>query len=101
MGFGTPPTLNKTFIALVPKVKKPTHSSQFRPISLCNVIFKLITKTIANRLKVILPSIVSINQSVLVPGRLITDSALVAFETFYYLNTKKTGMNEKLYGVEA
>lgn len=43
----------------------------------------------------------SINQSVLVPGRLITDSALVAFETFYYLNTKKTGMNEKLYGVEA
>jgi hypothetical protein len=77
---GDPTPYNQTHICLIPKKNNPTHPSDFRPISLCNVIQKIITKTIANRIKEILPEVISQNQSAFVPGRLITDNTLVAFE---------------------
>jgi cytochrome c-type biogenesis protein CcmE len=54
---------------------------------------KIITKTIANRLKTILPDVISPNQSAFIQGRLITDNTLIASEIFHYLkNTnRKTG----------
>jgi hypothetical protein len=51
----------------------------FCPISLCMVIYKVIAKCMVNRLRPIMGDIVSINQSAIIPGRLITDNALVAF----------------------
>jgi hypothetical protein len=47
--------LNSTYIALIPKVKNPTSVMDFKPISLCNVMYKILSKVLANRLKIVLP----------------------------------------------
>ena len=83
--------LNKTNIALISKTNNPKRMSEFRPISLCNVEFKLISKTLANKLKTLLPHIITENQSAFISDRLITDNVLVAFELMLFLNKKNAG----------
>ncbi|KAJ0833348.1 putative RNA-directed DNA polymerase [Helianthus annuus] len=75
--------LNHTLVVLIPKVSSPTRITDYRPISCCNVIFKCISKVLADRLKGSLSKIVSINQSAFVPGRKISDNILLTQELMH------------------
>jgi hypothetical protein len=80
-----PEGVNDTAIVLIPKNDQPETLKDFRPISLCTVVYKIISKCMVNRLRPILGDIVSANQSAFVPGRLITDNAMVAFECLHFI----------------
>eukprot|EP00253_Pinus_taeda_P013888 PITA_13888 len=82
-------SLNSTFITLVPKVEEANTPEKFRPIALCNVIYKIISKVIANRLKLILPGIISQEQSGYVEGRQILDNIFLAQEMIHSLHSRK------------
>lgn len=82
---------NETVIVLIPKVKNPTHLKELRPISLCNVVFKIVTKVIACRMKEVLDVVISPSQSAFVSGRLITDKDLIAYETTHFMRQRKGG----------
>jgi len=82
---------NSTFIVLIPKLQAAISVDEYRPISLCNVLYKIVAKVLANRLKQVLPTVISPNQSVFVLGHLIIDNILVAYEALHTMNTRMRG----------
>ncbi|XP_042958109.1 uncharacterized protein LOC122293655 [Carya illinoinensis] len=86
-----PTGLNHTLIALIPKTSTPRSVNEYRPIGLCNVWYKLISKVLANRLKSVLQDIISWNQSAFLPGRLITDNIMVAYELLHTMQARQKG----------
>ena len=88
---------NSAFLALIPKEKGANNFSRFRPISLCNTGYKIITKVIANRLKLILPKIIPENQGGFIQGRQIVDNFTLVQEAIHSsLLRKEQGMVIKL-----
>ena len=85
-----PLEMNETHICLLPK-KKPQKITEYSPISLCNVTYRILAKVLANRLKKVLPNVINESQSASIPGRLIIDNVLVAFETMHHINQRRKG----------
>ena len=81
---------NKTLITLILKVKSPNRITDYRPISLCNVIYKIISKMLTNRLRLVMNSIISEEQSAFIPGRLISDNAIIGFECLHVIKRKRS-----------
>ena len=86
-----PEPINHTLITLVPKIDNPKLVFDFRPISLCNVLYKIYSKVLANRLKKFLPSLIMEHQSTFAKERLISNNIMVAFETLHHMKQHNSG----------
>ncbi|XP_024009751.1 uncharacterized protein LOC112084866 [Eutrema salsugineum] len=84
-----PPSCNETFIRLIPKCSGPKKMSEYRPIALCNVYYKIISKILTKRLQPLLPDLISENQSAFVAGRAISDNVLTTHEMLHFLKTSE------------
>ena len=82
--------MNYTHIVLIPKKNDPKHVFDYRPISLANVISRIVSKVLANRLKLILPNVISNSRTAFVPNRLITYNTTVAYEVLHRMRNKRT-----------
>ena len=85
--------LNHTFITLIPKISFPNQVSHFRPISLCNAIYKVISRIMVNRLKPIMDSLISPFQNAFIKGWSISDNILIAHVIMNILRKKKGRKN--------
>ena len=74
---------NSSFLALIPKEKGAQSFSRFRPISLCNTGYKIITKVIANRIKKVLPRIIPENEGGFIQDRQIQDNIILVQEAIH------------------
>ena len=85
--------LKSSFLSLTPKMDSPSSFDDFRPISLCNCIYKVIAKTIANKLKPMLSCNISKEKFGCLDGRQIHEAIGVAHETLHNINlTRKKCM---------
>ncbi|XP_075483594.1 uncharacterized protein LOC142523746 [Primulina tabacum] len=87
---------NATVVTLVPKTQNPMTLKDFRPISLCNVCYKIVARSLTNRLRPILKKTVNEFQSAFIPGRLISDNIILSFEALHWIRSRKHG--QKGYG---
>lgn len=87
-----PSAINESYITLIPKVDNPESMSEFRPIGLCNTVYKLITKIISSRIRPILANIVSPLQSSFIKGRGIEDNVIVVKEVAHHFHKCNKGI---------
>lgn len=85
-----PSFVSHMFITLIPEVKSPTRVIEYCPIAPCNILYKLISKALANRLKKILPSVTFESQRAFQSNKSILDNILVTFKTLHHMNIQKS-----------
>ena len=81
--------LNTTHIAFILKIQGLETLSNFRPISLCNTVYKVVSKIVIARLRLYLDKLVSPCQTAFVLGRKGIDNVIIAQEVIYTLSKKK------------
>ena len=87
-----PSYLNETLVSLIPKCPNPESLSHYRPISLCNSVYKIVTKILVAWIRPLLNRLVSLVQTAFVPSRRGTDNVLIAQVLFRALDKKKGKM---------
>lgn len=88
-----PKGMNDTNITLIPKKNCPTSPADFRPISLCNVSYKIISKSLADHTKSVLPYLISDSQQAFIKGRRIASNLIIAQEIVHSFNLKSFKQN--------
>ena len=83
--------MNFTYIVLISKNNELKNMSNYMPISLGNVISRIVSKVVANHLKHVLPMVISDAQSAFVPNGLITDNTIVAYELLHKMRNRRKG----------
>uniref|UniRef100_A0A803PSV0 Reverse transcriptase n=1 Tax=Cannabis sativa TaxID=3483 RepID=A0A803PSV0_CANSA len=89
-------SIKKTLLCLILKIKKPHKVVDFRPISLCNVSYKIVAKCLANRMKDSLKEVISKKQSAFIRGRLIQDNAILGFESLHCMKKGRFRNGKKM-----
>ncbi|CAL1403132.1 unnamed protein product [Linum trigynum] len=84
-------SFNHTWLTLIPKVDQVESIRQLRPISLCQFVYKIITKIMAERLAGVLPEIISTGQNAFIRDRQIVENILLGHELMHYLKLKTRG----------
>ena len=89
---------HETHVRLIPKNTGAKKVYDYRPIALCNVYFKIISKMLSLRIKPVLHAIISENQSAFTSGRAISDNVLITQETLHFLKNSKAEKRCTIYG---
>lgn len=84
-----PSNLNKTHIALIPTIQGPKTLGNYKPISLCNIVYKIVTKVIIARLRPHLDKLISPLQAAFVLSRKGIDNAIIAQEAIHSINKRR------------
>ncbi|XP_024632727.1 uncharacterized protein [Medicago truncatula] len=83
------PAISNTLIALIPKIDSPNTYKDFRPISLCNTLYKIITKVLVHRLRPFLNNLIGPYQSSFLPGRGTADNSIILQEILHFMKRSK------------
>ena len=81
--------VNHSYIVLIPKILNPSTINHYRPISLCNTVYKVISKLIVDRLRAVIPNLVSPTQSAFIPGKWIAENQLIVQEILHSFKQRK------------
>ncbi|XP_026458890.1 uncharacterized protein LOC113359483 [Papaver somniferum] len=96
-----PPSLNHRVTCLIPKARQPSTPNDYRPISLCNIIYKIISKLIVIRMKPLMDRIISPTQAAYVPQRLTNDNIVMAHELVHSMKKSRKKQDDVMLFFQA